>query len=134
MAQQGKIKFWTVLIPLAIGVIFVVFDIWPGKSVRTFRVVTHQSKRELVGAFGEDDWEWFERGKGYMNRKKEMTRHGKWVETCRDQFSGAWRCEGEYENSYRDGRWVVTRNGELFREYIFDEGKMIKISRKSDSD
>jgi len=134
MVKKGRMRLWTLVIPLIIGVVFVWLDIWPGKAVRIFRVVTYQSKRGLVGEFGEDDWEWFEKGKGYLNGKKEMVRHGKWVETCRDQFSGTWRCEGEYDDGYRDGRWVATRNGELFREYTFDEGKMIKISRKSDSD
>jgi len=132
MAKKGKLRLWTLVIPLLIAVVFVWLDIWPGKAVRIFHNVTHQSKRELIGEFGEDDWEWFEKGEGYMNRRKEMTRHGKWIETSRDQFSGMWRCEGEYRNGYRDGRWVVTRNGELFREFIFDDGKLIEVRREKD--
>ena len=134
MAKKGRLRLWTLVIPLMIGIVFVWLDIWPGKAVRIFRITTHQSKQELIGEFGEDDWEWFEKGKGYMNHKKEMVRHGEWIETARDQFSGAWRCEGEYEDGYRDGIWVVTRNGKLFREFIFDGGELIKINRKTPSD
>jgi len=128
--NEGKINFWTLLIPLAIGIIFVVFDIWPGKSVRSYRLETKRSNRELVGAFGEDDWEWIEKGSGYAGGKGEMVRLGRWVEICRDPFSGTWRCEGAYKNGYRDGKWIVFRNDEFFREYIFKEGKKIKTSQE----
>ena len=134
MAQERRIKFWTLLIPLAIGIIFVALDIWPGKAVRSYRLETKRSNRELVGAFGEDDWEWVERGKGYQSRKGEMVRHGRWIETCRDQFSGTWRCEGAYKKGYRDGKWTVFRNDEFFREYILKKGKKIKTSRERSTD
>ena len=107
--EKGRLRLWTLVIPLIIGVIFVWLDIWPGKAVRTFRVVSYQSKKGLIGEFGEDDWEWFEKGKGYLNGKKEMVRHGKWVETCRDQFSGAWRCEGERSEERRVGKGCRSR-------------------------
>lgn len=129
MFDLGRIKLWTLVIPFIIGLVFVWLDIWPGKAVRTFSNITYQSKKELIGEFGGDDWEWFEKGKGYLNRNKKIVRHGKWVEATRDRFSGTWRCEGEYNEGYRDGKWVVTRNGELFREYIFKDGKLIKISK-----
>jgi hypothetical protein len=132
MAKKGRLRLWTLVIPLAIGIVFVWLDIWPGKAVRIFRRITHQSKQELIGEFGEDDWEWSEKGHGYVKHKKELVRHGKWVETTRDQFSGTWQCEGEYEDGYRDGSWVVTRDGELFREYIFDEGRLVRVRRSKD--
>ncbi len=120
---------WTLLIPMAIVLIFVSLDIWPGKAIREFNVRTVRSGRELVGAFGEDDWEWQESGAGYRHDATHFVRHGSWTETHTDPFSGTWVCQGDYRKDRRHGRWTVTRNGELFRTFIFDEGRMIKLIR-----
>jgi len=129
MTKEGRLKFWTLLIPLAIVVVFVAFDIWPGKAIRVFQTTTVKSNRELVGAFGEEDWEWTESGEGYQYDDTRFVRQGKWTETHTDPFSGTWVCSGDYWGDRRHGRWTVTRNGELFRDFVFENGRPVRVIR-----
>ncbi|MFH1038229.1 MAG: hypothetical protein V1789_06125 [PVC group bacterium] len=132
--KKNRLKLWTLLIPLVIGALFVALDIWPGKAIRLYQLRVTRSNRELIGEFGEDDLEWTVEGEGYQNRKGKMFPHGRWVETCRDSLAGTWRAEGGYRNGNRDGKWVVTRDGEFFREFLFEDGKAVKILRERSAD
>ena len=134
MPKDNRLKLWTLIIPLAIVLLFVALDIWPGKAIREFNVLSVRSNRELVGAFGEEDWEWKESGEGYRHDESRFVRHGRWTETHTDPFSGTWVCEGEYDRGLRDGRWTVTRNGEVFREFVFDDGRRVKVIRPEPPD
>ncbi len=127
LMKNNRLKLWTLLIPLALVIIFVSLGIWPGKAIRSYQLQVIRSNRDLIGDFGEDDLKWTIEGEGYQNRKGKMVPHGRWIETCRDPLSGTWRAEGNYRNGERDGKWVVTRNGEFFREFLFDNGKTVKI-------
>ncbi len=129
MTKEGGLRLWTLLFPLAIVLLFVSLDIWPGKAIRMFKVRTVKSNRELVGAFGEEDWEWAEAGEGYQHDRTRYVRHGRWTETHTDPFSGTWVCEGEYRRDLRHGRWTVRREGELFREFVFKDGRPVKVIR-----
>jgi heme/copper-type cytochrome/quinol oxidase subunit 2 len=129
MSKENRLKFWTILIPLMIVAVLAALDIWPGKAMRMFHTTTVKSNRELVGAFGEEDWEWTESGEGYQYDETRMVRHGRWTETHADPFSGTWRAEGEYRKDKRHGRWTVYRDGELFREFVFKAGRPVEVIR-----
>ena len=127
MTKDNRLKLWTLFIPLMIVVVLAALDIWPGKAIRLFHLRTVKSNQELIGAFGEEDWEWLETGEGYQEDEVRMARHGKWTETYTDPFSGVWLAEGRYRRDRRHGRWTVHREGELFREIIFKNGRPVEI-------
>lgn len=134
MSKEGRLKIWTLIIPLAIVIVLAALDIWPGKAIRMFHVRTEKSNRELIGAFGEDDWVWTEAGEGYQADETTMVRHGEWVETYTDTYSGTWVCEGRYRRDQRHGRWTVYRSGELFREFVFRNGRRVEVILPDDEE
>lgn len=120
-------KIGTFLIPIAIALVLVALGVWPGKAIRSYRFATLSAKPRLMTGLIGEECRWEEKGEGYQSRNGPPIRHGPWEEVAKLPGPVVWRCEGEYEDGRREGRWTVERNGELVRETFFRDGRLVRI-------
>ena len=122
------IKLWPLIIPILIALLFVVLGIWPGPAIRSYNLERKTAKPILLASLDESVRNWKEEGTGYQSRNGPLIKKGEWVETAEatDGLS-YWRCEGEYKNGKRAGRWTIRRDGELVRESFFRNGRLVRV-------